>query len=123
MLPWEYLAAAVTDTGLPRQVGSVSARLVVVGDGQQAVGVAQGAAPHLSSLQLQMVGVNVADACPALAAVAPTVQQVLEVEIAAGEQVGGRGVEGGGELQDGGLGVLNAGNRGSETEKVFLDKI
>ena len=101
----------------------MSARLIIVGDGQQAVGVAQRAAPHLPSLQLEVVGVNVADAGSALTAVAPTVQQVLEVEIAAGEQVGGRGVEGGSELQDGGLRVLNTGNRGSESEKVFLDKI
>ena len=32
-------------------------------------------------------------------AVAPTVQQVLQVDVARGEQVGGGGVEHGGELQ------------------------
>ena len=72
-----------------------------LGEEQHVGGVAEAGAPDLPGpggvLWSQQPGVRPqADAGPA---VAPAVQQVLEVDVARGEQVGGGGVEHRGELQ------------------------
>lgn len=72
-----------------------------LGEEQHVGGVAEAAAPDLtgpgpvSGAQEAGVGPQ-ADAGPA---VAPAVQQVLQVDVARGQQVGGRGVEHRGELE------------------------
>ena len=73
-----------------------------LGEEQHVRGVAEAAAPDLSrpgpvSGAQEAGGLGPqADAGPA---VAPAVQQVLQVDVARGQQVGGRGVEHRGELQ------------------------
>ena len=73
-----------------------------LGEEQHVGGVTEAAAPDLSrpgpvSGAQEAGGLGPqADAGPA---VAPAVQQVLQVDVARGQQVGGRGVEHRGELQ------------------------
>ena len=72
-----------------------------LGEEQHVGGVAEAAAPDLSwsggVARAQEAGVRPqAHTGPA---VAPAVQQVLQVDVARGQQVGGRGVEHRGELQ------------------------
>ena len=86
-----------------------------LGEEQHVGGVAEAAAPDLSwpggVARAQEAGVRPqAHTGPA---VAPAVQQVLQVDVARGEQVGGRGRHGG-ELQDWRLvlGVVDTGYSG-----------
>ena len=88
--------------------------------GHQRVGrVTQGTAPHLSSLsQLEMIGV--VDTEMTLSTTASTLQHVLEVKVAGGEEVGGGGVEGG-ELENGRIiRVVYTRNRGSEMKRKYI---
>jgi len=116
--PRKYFSSAIANTRLSGQICAVTTRIVVMWGHQRVGRVTQGTASHLSSLsQLEMIGV--VDTEMTLSTVASTLQHVLEVKVAGGEEVGGGGVEGS-ELDNGRIiRVVYTRNRGSESLSVL----
>ena len=91
--PWKYSVPGVADADHPGEVGGPH-----LGHRQEVDGGAERGAPSLLPLPACWLQADVAGATGATAPSA--VQQVLQVKVARGDQVGGGGVEGG-ELEDG----------------------
>ena len=91
--PWKYSVPGVADADHPGEVGGPH-----LGHRQEVDGGAERGAPSLLPLPACWLQADVTGAAGATAPSA--VQQVLQVKVAGGDQVGGGGVEGG-ELEDG----------------------
>ena len=88
--PAEYPPSRVADAHLPGEVG-----LPLPGDGQEVGGGSEGGTASLLPLPTRRLGAQIT------CTTAPSaVQQILQMEVAGGDEVGGGGVEGG-ELEDG----------------------
>ena len=88
--PAEYPPSRVADAHLPGEVG-----LPLPGDGQEVGGGSEGGTASLLPLSTRRLGAQIT------CTTAPSaVQQILQMEVAGGDEVGGGGVEGG-ELEDG----------------------
>ena len=88
--PAEYPPSRVADAHLPGEVG-----LPLPGDGQEVGGGSEGGTASLLPLPTRRLGAQITCTTAASA-----VQQILQMEVAGGDEVGGGGVEGG-ELEDG----------------------